>query len=193
MVKDASGNPVAGAFVKLRNTEKRLGFMVISQDGGAFSAKQLPAGNYEVQSIGGDFQSKWSAPVAVPEQRVGQGRSGAHRHARARSGSRLAAAFAAGDRGDHDAARRAGQRTRRNALQFLPYPGKLGRTRRRRANSWHETVKEMRNFMKEAGMPEFTDHEEEVADRVFRKELGAEAGAGCEQPLAAQTDAGPSA
>src|SRR5687767_14002162 len=68
VVKDASGNPVAGAFVKLRYTEKRLGFMVVSQDGGAFSAKQLPAGSYEVQSVGGDFQSKWSAPVAVPEQ-----------------------------------------------------------------------------------------------------------------------------
>jgi hypothetical protein len=46
VVKDAAGTPVAGAFVKLKNTEKRLGFMVISQDGGAFSAKQLPAGNY---------------------------------------------------------------------------------------------------------------------------------------------------
>src|ERR1700752_1665307 len=68
VVKDASGKPVAGAFVRLKNAEKRLGFMVISQDGGAFSAKQLPAGNYEVQGVGGDFQSKLSGPVAVPEQ-----------------------------------------------------------------------------------------------------------------------------
>src|SRR4051812_12832139 len=67
VVKDASGKPVAGAFVRLKNAEKRLGFMVISQDGGAFSAKELPAGNYEVQSVGGDFQSKVSGPVAVPE------------------------------------------------------------------------------------------------------------------------------
>src|SRR3954447_16162363 len=34
VVKDASGKPVAGAFVRLKNSEKRLGFMVISQDGG---------------------------------------------------------------------------------------------------------------------------------------------------------------
>lgn len=67
-VQDAAGKPVAGAFVKLRNTEKRLGFMVVSQDGGVFSAKQLPAGSYEAQGVGGDFQSNWSAPVAVPER-----------------------------------------------------------------------------------------------------------------------------
>src|SRR3954464_4301801 len=67
VVKDASGKPVEGAFVRLKNAEKRLGFMVISQEAGAFSAKQLPAGNYEVQGIGGDFQSKVSAPLPVPE------------------------------------------------------------------------------------------------------------------------------
>src|SRR3954453_16713204 len=67
VVKDASGKPVAGAFVRLKNAEKRLGFMVISQDGGALSAKDRRAANYEVQSVGGDFQSKVSAAVAVPE------------------------------------------------------------------------------------------------------------------------------
>src|SRR5689334_3262178 len=67
VVKDASGKPVAGAFVRLKNAEKRLGFMVISQDGGGFRAQGLPAGNYEVQSVGGEFQSKVSAPVAVTE------------------------------------------------------------------------------------------------------------------------------
>src|SRR6476660_10110505 len=60
VVKDASGKPVSGAFVRLKNAEKHLGFMVISQDGGAFSAKKLPPGNYDVQGIGGDFQSKLS-------------------------------------------------------------------------------------------------------------------------------------
>ncbi|MEE8439499.1 MAG: hypothetical protein V3S07_07910, partial [Micropepsaceae bacterium] len=34
IVRDASGEPVAGAFVKLKNEERRLTFMHISQDGG---------------------------------------------------------------------------------------------------------------------------------------------------------------
>src|SRR4051812_19999154 len=52
VVKAASGKPVAGAFVRLKTAENHPGFMVITQDGGAFSAKKLPAGNYEVQGIG---------------------------------------------------------------------------------------------------------------------------------------------
>ncbi|MEY4880196.1 MAG: hypothetical protein RJB62_1665, partial [Pseudomonadota bacterium] len=65
VVSDASGAPLEGAFVKLRDPDQRLLFMVISQDGGHFSAEKLPAGNYEVQGVGGDFESAWSAPVAL--------------------------------------------------------------------------------------------------------------------------------
>ncbi len=64
-VRDASGEPVAGAFVKLKNEERRLTFMHISQDGGRYSASKLPAGSYTVQSVGGDFESAWSAPVEI--------------------------------------------------------------------------------------------------------------------------------
>ena len=35
VVKDGSGQPLAGAFVKLKNPERRLTFMVISQAQGA--------------------------------------------------------------------------------------------------------------------------------------------------------------
>lgn len=68
VITDAKGQPVAGAFVKLKNAERRLTFMVISQDQGKFTATKLPPGRYAVQSVGGDFQSQWSAPVAVTEQ-----------------------------------------------------------------------------------------------------------------------------
>ena len=65
VVTDKSGQPVAGAFVKLKNADRRLTFMVISQDGGKFQAGDLPAGQYVVESVGGNFQSAVSAPVTV--------------------------------------------------------------------------------------------------------------------------------
>src|SRR5213082_1243070 len=65
VVSDATGKPVAGAFVKLKNDQKRLTFMVISREQGRFEAKDLPPGQYRVQGVGGDLQSKWSPEVAV--------------------------------------------------------------------------------------------------------------------------------
>jgi mono/diheme cytochrome c family protein len=65
VVKDASGAPVAGAFVKMKNSERRLTFMVISQAQGRFAVNTLPAGKYVAQGIGGDYQSEPSASVEV--------------------------------------------------------------------------------------------------------------------------------
>ena len=65
VVKNAAGQPVSGAFVRLKNADKRLSFMVVSQNGGAFSAKDLPPGKYTVQGIGTANQSAVSAPVDV--------------------------------------------------------------------------------------------------------------------------------
>ncbi|HEX9444742.1 MAG TPA: carboxypeptidase regulatory-like domain-containing protein [Candidatus Binatia bacterium] len=65
VVKDASGAPVTGAFVKLKNEERRLTFLVASQAEGRYSVNGLPAGKYIVQGIGGDYQSAPSAPVEV--------------------------------------------------------------------------------------------------------------------------------
>src|SRR5205085_7479209 len=59
VINDASGQPVTGAFVKLKNAERRLTFMVISQDRGQFDAKDLPAGIYSVQGVGAGYESNW--------------------------------------------------------------------------------------------------------------------------------------
>src|ERR1700738_3928759 len=63
VVQDALGKPVTGAFVKLKNNERHLEFMVISQAQGQYSASNLPAGKYVIQGVGGGFQSSVSAPV----------------------------------------------------------------------------------------------------------------------------------
>ena len=62
VVKNASGQPLSGAYVKLHDAEMRLTFMVISQAQGRYSAKNLPPGKYVVQGIGNGFQS---APMPV--------------------------------------------------------------------------------------------------------------------------------
>jgi streptogramin lyase len=65
VVNDAAGKPVVGAMVRLKNAERRLTFMVPSQDQGRFEAKDLPVGQYTVQGVGAGFQSAVSAPVRV--------------------------------------------------------------------------------------------------------------------------------
>jgi cytochrome c5 len=65
VVKNSAGAPISGAFVKMKNAERRLIFMVISLAQGRYSVNTLPAGKYVVQAIGGDYQSEPSAPVDV--------------------------------------------------------------------------------------------------------------------------------
>jgi streptogramin lyase len=67
VVQDASGKPVTGAFVKLKNNERHLEFMVISQVQGRYTVSNLPAGQYVIQGVGGGYQSNASAPVDVAE------------------------------------------------------------------------------------------------------------------------------
>jgi streptogramin lyase len=64
-VKNSSGAPVNGALVKLQNAERRLTFLVPTQDGGRFQVSNLPAGNYIAQGIGGDYQSDPSGSVEL--------------------------------------------------------------------------------------------------------------------------------
>ncbi len=64
VVKTASGQALPGAYVKLINPEKRLTFMLVSQEQGRYTMNTLPPGNYTVQGIGNGFQSK-PMPVAL--------------------------------------------------------------------------------------------------------------------------------
>jgi virginiamycin B lyase len=66
VVNSASGQALAGAYVKLINPERRLTFMVVSQAQGRYTMNNLPAGDYTVQGIGGGFQSK-PMPVTLTE------------------------------------------------------------------------------------------------------------------------------
>jgi virginiamycin B lyase len=65
VVNDAGGKPVAGAMVKLKNADRRLTFMVVSQDQGRFQAGDLPPGQYTVQGVGAGFESSVSSPLSV--------------------------------------------------------------------------------------------------------------------------------
>jgi streptogramin lyase/cytochrome c5 len=65
VLRDASGAPVAGAFVQMKNAERRLSFMVITQEQGRYAIDRLPPGKYVVQAIGGEQQSAPSSPVEV--------------------------------------------------------------------------------------------------------------------------------
>src|SRR5205085_10317645 len=49
----------------MRNAERRLNFMVITQEQGKYSIDRLPAGKYVVQAIGGEHQSDPSRAVEV--------------------------------------------------------------------------------------------------------------------------------
>ena len=65
VVRASSGNPISGVFVKVKNGERRLTFMVVTQAQGRYTADNLPPGKYTVQGIGNGYQSALSAPVEV--------------------------------------------------------------------------------------------------------------------------------
>src|SRR5215469_3944567 len=65
IVKDSAGKPVTGAFMRLKNADRHLTFMVISREEGRFQASDLPPGQYSAQAIGGEFQSAVATGVQV--------------------------------------------------------------------------------------------------------------------------------
>jgi virginiamycin B lyase len=159
-VKDSSGQPVAGAFVKLRNAERRLLVMVISRDGGTFTAKQLPAGSYALQSVGGDMQSKWSEPVAVADT------GAAHQD------------LALTDKRGPDLAPAWPRMLPPEVAATMTLPEGTGKDivearctschrqerfvgRGSTQEQWHEVVTEMRKNMKETKLPDLTEDEAE--------------------------------
>lgn len=68
VIKDSAGQPVAGAFVRVRNAEKNLAFIVVSQAQGRYQTPNLLPGSYSVESFGGGFQGTGTAEVASGQQ-----------------------------------------------------------------------------------------------------------------------------
>src|SRR5258705_13806412 len=58
VVKNASGQALPGAYVKLINPERRLTFMLVSKAQGRYSMNNLPPRNYTVQGIVNCFHTK---------------------------------------------------------------------------------------------------------------------------------------
>ena len=158
VVTDSSGQPLAGAFVKLENAERHLTFMVISQDEGRYTAGKLPAGNYVVQGFGNDFESAWSGPLGVSNE-------GAAQMDLTLTVERAADLPAAWPRRvpEHQA-----------SAEFLPEgPGKdIITTRcvgchadsqvvrnRYDAENWQRAIDEMRGYMRDGGVPDLSDEE----------------------------------
>ena len=65
VVRNASGEPVSGASVKARNTDRGITFMVISQGQGRYQVNNLPPGKYTVQAQGGGLQSEGTSDAPV--------------------------------------------------------------------------------------------------------------------------------
>lgn len=72
VVQNASGEPVAGALVKVRSADLGLGFLVVSQAQGRYSTPNLLPGKYTVQGFGGGYQSDPAGPVEVTSGRQGK-------------------------------------------------------------------------------------------------------------------------
>lgn len=66
-VMTASGEPAVGGFVKIKNADQKLTFLVISQGQGRFRAANLPPGKYQVQATGGGMQSDPPVSTEVAE------------------------------------------------------------------------------------------------------------------------------
>ena len=64
-LKDANGEPVAGALVKIRNEELGLGFLTVSQEKGRYSIPNLVPGKYIIQAFGASNQSAAAAPLEI--------------------------------------------------------------------------------------------------------------------------------
>src|SRR5437773_1262085 len=65
VVKNASGEPVEGALVRVRSADLGLTFMVVSQTQGRYSTPNLLPGKYTVEGIGGEYQSNPAGPAEV--------------------------------------------------------------------------------------------------------------------------------
>ncbi|MGH9785742.1 MAG: carboxypeptidase regulatory-like domain-containing protein, partial [Terriglobia bacterium] len=158
VVKNSSGQPVTGAFVKLKNEQRRLTFMVISQAQGRYTADRLPSGKYSVQGVGSGFQSDWTAAVDVAD-----GKTAKQDVSLTKTQAAMLAPAWPGRMPEESVANAtwpdgAGKQL---ATQRCQACHEAGRTlaRRQGKEGWEETVKGMRENMKDMGMPDMTDQD----------------------------------
>lgn len=72
VVKNASGDPVVGALVRVRSADRGLTFMVVSQAQGRYSTPDLLPGKYTVEGFGGEYQSAPGGAVEVSSGQQGK-------------------------------------------------------------------------------------------------------------------------
>jgi streptogramin lyase len=66
IVKNASGEPVEGALVRVHNADRGLTFMVVSQGQGRYTTPNLLPGTYSIEGVGGNLQQgDATGPVEV--------------------------------------------------------------------------------------------------------------------------------
>jgi virginiamycin B lyase len=167
VVKNSSGKPVSGAYVKLKNAERRFTFMVVSQARGVYSAANLPSGSYTVQGIGNGFQSEWS------KVEVAHGKS-----------TKLDLSLTARQGPALEPAWPTGYVTTTYGVKPMPLPEGDGKeiiaTRcvschnnariiltRMDQENWQHTVTEMRENMKSGGQRDLTDQEADVVTKYL--------------------------
>ena len=158
VVKSSSGQPVSGAFVKLKNEQRRLTFMVISQAQGRYTADGLPAGKYTVQGVGNGFQSGWSSPVDVTEGKAAK----LDVSLTAPQAAPLAAAWPGRIPEEQAAAASFPDGAAKQLVStrcVVCHAASNVLARRQDHEGWQETIKEMRGNMKNIGMPDLTDQE----------------------------------
>ena len=119
-ITSLNGDPVEGAFVKLRNEERRLTIMVISKDAGAYQADKLPPGTWAVQAIGGDIESTWSQPVSLTNEGAAETNIAMTEFRKPDLPRRLAAPHPRGARLDQFAPQRARQGHHPAELHLVP-------------------------------------------------------------------------
>jgi len=67
VVRSNSGEPAAGAYVKVRSAEWGIDYMVTSRIGGHYTTPNLPPGAYTVSGFGDGLVSKQTGPLMVHE------------------------------------------------------------------------------------------------------------------------------
>ena len=65
IVRDADGQAIAGAVVRVESEDSGLSFLVVSKEGGDFETPRLLAGTYKAQGFGEGFESRVSDAFAV--------------------------------------------------------------------------------------------------------------------------------